>query len=233
MTHWYERLAILVVVSLCLALGSGVAAAQENPQRPPQATLVGGIALIRTMAELSGQPMREILTQIEGEMTLNDLAVALELDPATVIDQTAIHLTERVNQAVTNGRITQERADEILATLEADLTALMAQPLPAHLHRPGEQNPIGTLAELTGLEPLALLQELRGGATIQSLLEANGSSVDAAVSALMGRLEARSDRILDRIEARLRDLLSGDWEPSTRRFGEWRDLLDGLLPDVR
>ncbi len=343
MTHWYRKLATLAVVSMLMALGAGVAAAQENPPRRPQGVLVGRVALLKTLSEMSGQSIPDIVAQVEEGETLNDLAAALGLDPAAVVDHTAANLAERINQAVANGHLAQEQADEVLATLGADLTDLMARPVPerpladrldperirqlggqgligaltnrtglspADLLAQARDNDLTTLAEIaafndipvedviaaaeataaerinaavaggtltqeqadallaraseyfanavdhelpigsgpvadvtreivssvveqTGLEPVALLRELRGGATMQALLEANGSSVDVAVSAIMNGVEARTNRMLAGIEERVRQALTGEWQPGARLSEGRRGLLQDLRPQTR
>ena len=108
-------------------------------------------------------------------MTLNDVAAAQGIDLAAVVDQAAAALTERINQAMTNGNLDADRAETQIASLTADLTALMDTPLPANgpirdqvverltnaLQDLGERGLIGALSDATGLTAQELLQQAR------------------------------------------------------------------------
>ena len=178
MRNWYRKLSIVLVIAIVMAFGAssvGNALAQEGPQTPARGALVGSGALVNALADLAGITPREVLAQLTQGMTLNDVAAAQGIDPAAVVDQAAAALTERINQAVENGNLDADRAEAQIASLTADLTALMDTPLPASgsirdqvaervtnaLQDLGERGLIGALSDATGLTAQELLQQAR------------------------------------------------------------------------
>ena len=69
------------------------------------------------------------------------------------------------------------------------------------------------VADLTGLDPQDLIQAVRDGQTIEDLLTANGATLDEAVAAAMAPLQAQSEEMLTTLEQRIREGLSGGWQP--------------------
>lgn len=65
----------------------------------------------------------ELTSQLRAGTSLADLADSAGVDVDTLIDQIEERATDRINQAVTDGRIDQERADAKLETLRDDITA--------------------------------------------------------------------------------------------------------------
>ena len=66
---------------------------------------------------------------------------------------------------------------------------------------------------MTGLDPQDLAEAVRDGQTIEALLTANGVTLDEAVAAAMAPLQAQSEEMLTNAEQRIREALSGDWQP--------------------
>ncbi len=205
MKSWYRKLSVLLVVVTVLTLGAGVVSAQEPPRG---GQLVGARALVAALADLTGLSVRELLADLSPGATLADVATAHDVDPAAVVEQAAATITERINQAVENGRLTQERADEILATLESDLADLMNQPLPAvtpprpgiadRVRQGGQQALIGAAAEPTGLEPAEIIQQMRQeGLTLAQVVEANGADPDEVVGAAVAEASERINQAVE------------------------------------
>ena len=67
------------------------------------------------LAELLGLERRELREAIAGGQTLADVAAAQGVDTQELVDALVDAAEERVATALENGRIDQERADEILA----------------------------------------------------------------------------------------------------------------------
>jgi urease accessory protein UreF len=217
----YKPLSILLVAITILTLGAGIASAQEPPR---QGARLGAQALIAALVDLTGLNRQELLAGATSETTLADVAAAHEIDSADVVAQAVTNLTERINQTVENGRLTQERADEILATLEADLTASMNQPLPPRpllrsvqqIRQRGERILIDALTEATGLDVPALLAQAREQnlTTMAAIAEANGVASEDVIAAAVtaateqvnqavagGNLtQEQADQVLSRLE---------------------------------
>ncbi|GAB4570401.1 MAG: hypothetical protein Kow0077_04430 [Anaerolineae bacterium] len=197
---------ILALVTV-MTVGAGLATAQ-GPARGEAA--IGARALIGALSELSGLSPQELLQDVEpGVTTLNDVAARHNIAPETVVAQASTTIHEHIEQAVADGRLERARADEILATLDSDLQALMASPIPNRLpdgedlarriQEMGERTLIGALVEATGQEPQALLQQARenGYTTLAEIAEANGVSPEAVIDAAIAQATDHINQALE------------------------------------
>jgi hypothetical protein len=109
MTHGYRKHAILAVVSMFLALGTGIGRRPGRPEAPPP----GRAGRPRRPAPRPCRRCPPVHPGHRGPGRGRDVPerprpLCLVLIRAAVVDQTAATLTERINQAVANGRLTQE-----------------------------------------------------------------------------------------------------------------------------
>ena len=70
------------------------------------------------VADVLGLTTDELRTRLQGGESLADIAEAEGVDVQAVVDAIVAEHDERLDQAVADGRITQEQADERAATLE-------------------------------------------------------------------------------------------------------------------
>ena len=191
MNTWYKRLSILLVATIVLTLGVSIASAQEPPRDHP---LIGAAALVAALTDMTGMTPQELLADVEpGTTTLAQVAEANGIDPAAVVAEASANITERINQAVENGRLSQEQADEILANLDANLTELMNQPIPERQRHPvadrireaGIRTLVNALAEATGMDVADMLAQAQeqGLTTLAEIAEANGVAPEDVVAA--------------------------------------------------
>lgn len=203
-----KRLSTLLILVIALSLSVvGVASAQgPDPQPTPEHRDVGGGALVQAIMDLAGITPEAARDVITPDVTLNEAAVALGLDPAAVIDAAAAAITTRVEQAVADGNLPQENADAILATLTDDLTALMAEPLAAL--RQGQDNArlrdriafegfqilTQAVADATGLDTETVLQQaFTQDLSLAEVAAANGADPDAVLAAAVATATAQID----------------------------------------
>lgn len=201
MNTWTKRMSILLAVTIVLTLGVGVASAQEPPREGERA--IGAAALINALAELAEVQPRELLANAEPGITLNDIAAESGIASEDVVALAAASLTERINQAVENGRLSQDDADATLATLEADLATLMSTPLPERsspvnadrIREQGLAALLQALSDATGKDLQTLRQEAAdaGLETLAAIAEANGVNPDDVVAAAMTAATERTD----------------------------------------
>lgn len=85
----------------------------------------GGIAAVRQTAEFLGLEPQDVVQALRDGGTLAGLAVANGKTAGELSAFLLAELQEYVQQAVDNGRITQERADEILADAPARINDLI------------------------------------------------------------------------------------------------------------
>lgn len=166
------------------------------------AGMVGGDA-IGVAAETIGIEPSALLAALRDGQTVAEVAEANDVDPSAVVDAIVAAHMERLDQAVEDGSLTQEEADEIAAAMEERVTAFVdgeldRSPLWGH---PGlwgfADGPVAAAADVIGIGPVELLEEIRDGRTIAEVAEANGADVSAVVDAVVAALQERLDSAVE------------------------------------
>ena len=218
------------VLSVFAAVSIVGAASAQDAQTPPADQPVeqgvlrqnGGEPIWRELLQIVADDLnlepRDVLQQVRGQ-TLADVIAAQNGNIAQITADVVAALTERINQAVTNGRLTQERADEIIANLGANVeSALNGALRGALIDRFGagrlglggqrgqggqfRQNLLNrdvrplldAVQDALGLTGQQLAETMRGGSTLGDVITAhNGDAaaiVDAAIATAAERLDA-------------------------------------------
>ena len=102
---------------------------------------------------------------------------------------------ERVEQAVTDGNLTREQADEIITRIESGEGPGRGVGGPGHHRGGGFGGPASAVAEALALDADALRDALRGGQTLSEYAEGQGKTRAEVVEAIKGSL---SERITER-----------------------------------
>ena len=175
----------IVTVMAVSAVGIGAVSAQERPSPERQDGLLR--SAIQAAVEETGLEAQEILSQIRDGMTLAEVVTANGGDIQLVIDQAVASASERFAQAVENGRITQERADEMLANLETLITEGVNREFSGRngwrgIVRNGERGLLESVVDATGLSAEEILPMLRDGVTLADVITANGADVDVVIA---------------------------------------------------
>jgi len=105
------------------------------------AKMQAALTLLAATADATGVSQRDMLKDLRAGKSFADIARANNADPAAIVNTAAAKLTAYVNARVKNGKIKQEVADQVLATLNADLTALMNKPNPLANEMAGDKTP--------------------------------------------------------------------------------------------
>lgn len=147
MKKWLIGMSLLVVLSLA---GGIVAVAQGPDGRPACGHRFGGgrgagspMGVIGTLADLAGVDVSEIRSALEEGQTLAEVAQSYGVDPDALLEAALEEKTDRLEQAVEDGRLTQEQADAILEQAREHLAQVIEGSLPAfprNFHRPGLGN---------------------------------------------------------------------------------------------
>ncbi|MEO8609769.1 MAG: hypothetical protein ABI690_17890 [Chloroflexota bacterium] len=168
------------------AVGAQDATAQLQPASAGQ---VGPIrTVINIVSDETGLETQDILGQLREGMTLADIITANGGDVDQVITDSVSKLTDQINQAVTDGKMTQDRADRLLANLQDVVTrGVNGELFPNRLDRGAQRNAsnrilVQAVADATGLRAPQILLQLRGGSTLSDIITANGGSVDTVVN---------------------------------------------------
>lgn len=167
-----------------ITLSLSVASAQE-PTRIQQQGIWAVIDIISTE---TGLEPREIILQLQEGLTLGEIVENNGGDVQSVIDQSVTSLTEAINAAVAEGRVTQERADRLLSNLPDVVTRSMNGELfpnrldTGPMRRASERILLRATSTETGLRPAQILQQMIQGGTLAEIIIANGGSVENVVN---------------------------------------------------
>ncbi len=91
--------------------------------------------VLQLAAEMTGLSTQEIVQQVRDGATLADILTANGVDPNAFIDSAVAQFGDRLDQAVANGRITQERAETLSAEYRMRLTDIVFNGLPEPARR--------------------------------------------------------------------------------------------------
>ena len=97
---------------------------------PAMGTAVSGSSAARSPSCSASNPTR-LRDLLQDGQSLADVATAQGVDVQTVIDTLVNAAKEHLDEAVTNGRITQEEADAKLVDLTARITEMVNTARPA------------------------------------------------------------------------------------------------------
>ena len=197
-----KRLMAISTVLVIFALGVGLAGAQETPTPPTpgwqggRANIVGSILTIVT-DETGLEPRAIVRAFLKGE-SLAEVIEANGGNVESVIDQAVEQATMAINQAVTDGRMTQERADWLLAQLPDRISRAINGERGANRGR--TQRAAVSLAVLrlaaeeTDLTVREILQEIRDGSSLAKVLIEQDVNVEAFIDRAVKAAQTRLDR---------------------------------------
>ena len=209
------RVGLMVLVVAALAM-SGLALAQTGDDDPAEAPATEedrpgpcrdhhgfGHGLIAATAEVTGLEPADIVDQLRDGTTLAEIAEANGSSTDAIVDAALANLSEKLDEAVTEERITQEEADEKLAEAEERLTERAASDEPFRFrghrrggHRFGPSPHV--LLDTLDLTPEELREAVESGQTLAEIAEAQGVSTDDLVAAMTAGIEERlADAVAD------------------------------------
>ena len=156
-----------------------------------------GGAILETHTGLSGA---EVAEAVRGGSTIAELIEANDESVNAFISEATETAQARIDQAVEDGRLSEERAARMSERLETEITERVnsTRPLARGDKQRGPMNGemMSLVEEYTGLSRMQTAEAVREGSTIAELIEANGESVDAFVDeAIALSTDARRDRI--------------------------------------
>ena len=193
--------------------------------------------ILQIVADATGLDAQEIRTQLQDGATLADLITANGGDVNAVIADALAVVTEQVNQAVTDGKITQERADEILANAETRITEAINNTTPLGegggrggglQDRFGDRQLNGVVRQAledAGLTQAEIREQLQNGASLRQILTDVGVDVDALIADVLANAQTRLD------EAVVNGQITA--EQATERITQLGERLNTLLDRVK
>jgi hypothetical protein len=183
----------------------------------------------------------ELSSQSDSKAVIEDAAKQLGVEPEELSDALRQALENRLDEAVEDGRLTEEQADRLKERLQAEDFPLFRGPglVPPRglevpmLPRLGRHNPrlfavLDAAADYLDLTEDELRAQLRDGKTLAEIARDEGKSVDGLVDALVAEKTKRLDDAVEDgrlTKAERDDLVKGLRERVTA-------LVNGRLPSV-
>ena len=87
-----------------------------------------GEPLLNVAAEQMDMSVQELVEALDEDTSIADVAAEKGVDVQTIADAYLAQLSETLNQAVTDGKLTQERADWMLAQATEQVQAQLTEP---------------------------------------------------------------------------------------------------------
>jgi hypothetical protein len=228
-----RKIVVATILAGTMALGAGIVGAQDErpPQRPGRGTIR---ALVQIVAEETGLEHQEIAAQVRAGTSLADIITANGGDVDEVIDAAVSAATERINAAVADGTISEERAEQMLANLEDVVTrAVNGDLLPNRLDGRGigaQLRAAHTLVEATaaetGLDNRDIIQQLHSGSTLADIINASGGSVENVVNRAVADATEQINAAV--AESRLTQEQADEWIASLETV--FTDAVNGEFP---
>lgn len=215
-----QKLGLLVVAALAAVSIVGVASAQQGQPNPPPGDGRGAHIvheLVQIVSDDLGITPADLREQLQDQ-TLAEVIAANGGDAATITADVTAAITERVNTALENGTLSQQRADTMLSRLpEVIDNALNGDYSILRGFRPGLRDSFGrgqlsergglfgnmlrldalplvnAAADATGLTAREIGEQIRSGSTLSDVISANGSTPEAVLGAALETVQTRLD----------------------------------------
>jgi polyhydroxyalkanoate synthesis regulator phasin len=195
---------MMTLVTLAALLFASIASAQDATVEPRGARRELAREVIELVASELGLTPEALLMQLRDGSTAAEVIIANGGDVQAVTDAVVELITTRVNEAVASGEITQERADRLLANLEQRVTQVINGELRGERGQRARaavnlaRTTVQTAAEQLGIEPQALIQQMRqNDATLAETIVANSGDVQAVTDAVIAEATTRINEAVD------------------------------------
>jgi hypothetical protein len=210
-----KRVTLGLLVAAVVALGTVGVALADDSTPPADGVRPGGGRMAGPRGGRGGQPgalaqalgmtVEEVHAALAG--TIADLADSQGMTLEEVVDALIAPVIERIQQAVDDGHITQEQADERIEQMEANVLkglqtgSWFSMGGRGSRGRPGGVRP-ALLAETLGMSTEELREALADGqarsiATIAELAEAQGVPLQDVVDALLAPMVERIQQAVE------------------------------------
>ncbi len=183
-----------ILIALMIAiLGVAMLGTTANAAGPEQRgreragkLLRGGGERIALVAEVLGMEPREILLELRGGATIEELANEKGVPLADIEDALAQPYRERIAEEVEAGLLTQEQADYLSTRAEARLNDFLTL-APRRAFR---EPMLDDLAIVLGMSEEEIIAQIEAGSTPAELITASGKSPESVVAELVALKDA-------------------------------------------
>ncbi len=207
-TRWKKVISIaLLVVMGFTVLGSTSVASAQGEDPAVRRRLVGQLALVllEETHKATNLSRIDILKELRDGKTLAEVITAHGATVDAVKNAAKTTVTHRTNEAVKNGRLKQEQADQVLAGLDAALDKLINTKLPDRQDNRGERLLraagagllIQETAKQTNITQRDILKELRDGKTLTQIATAHNADPARIVAATVTTATTMINRFVE------------------------------------
>jgi hypothetical protein len=198
----------------------------------------GAVAVLAVAGGGAAIAATQLTPKQESQAVVSDAAQQLGVSADQLSAALKQALKNRVDAAVSTGRLTQAQGTELKQRIDAGEVPLVGFGGPGFGRhggpaRHGHGDELAVAANYLGVSHPALRTSLAGGKTLAQIAKAQGKSVDGLVSALVkaeqdewaaavkaGRMtDAQRDAMLSTLKQRMTDLVNGTGGPGRHGFG--------------
>ncbi len=180
----------------------------------------GHQGLVKITAEVTGLSEDEVIAALEDGQTLAEIAEGAGVEPQEIVDAAIAEAESRLQEAVDEGRLTEERMDEMLERLAEELPERLEEPWQPGGPMGGGFGPFGEgfwttydeVTEALGLTPDELFSELHDGKTLAEIAEEQGVEMEVVREAMeAARGELMEEAIAQAVENGRMTQEKADW----------------------
>lgn len=146
------------------------------------------------VAQILGMDAKDLMAELKSGKTIAEVAKSKGIEPKTVVDKLQQQLNTRVDQAVKDGKLTQEKADKIKSN-SAKKAELIVNRNWANLEGKGHKKGAGffngimpEVAQTLNIDQKSLKEELKAGKSLAQIAQDKGISntdLSAKIQALL------------------------------------------------
>jgi polyhydroxyalkanoate synthesis regulator phasin len=187
-----------------------------------------GHAAIQTTSDLTGLPLNEVLDELLSGKSLAQIAEEHAQSGDAIVEAVVAKAQERLDNAVESGRMTRERADEMLERLTERITDLvndeeLGAQVAQRLDRMVQASLVRATAQVTDLAPFDIIQQVQqdntsladviteAGYTVQEVLDTAETVVEARLNVAVATermTRAEADALLTLYSERAAQLIN-------------------------
>ncbi|NJP04971.1 MAG: hypothetical protein HC837_04760 [Chloroflexaceae bacterium] len=163
----------------------------------------GRHGMLDVVAEALNMTMADLVAELNDETSIADVATAHGVAVETVIDAVVADAQEHLQQHVTDGKLTQEEADERLAQIREEVTTRINEagtPSAPRDHGPrdgGRHGMLDVVAETLNMTVEDLVAELNDETSIADVATAHGVAVETVIDAVVADAEEHLQQHVD------------------------------------
>ncbi|MCY3784789.1 MAG: hypothetical protein OXG79_13560 [Chloroflexi bacterium] len=180
----------VVAVSLVLAHGGGFGGKRVSP--------------VEILSDLTGVSVEDIRSARESGDSLADIAEANDVTTDDYVAAVVDAATTAIDDAVADGKLSEDRAAEIKEGLTDKVTAMVTSDAGWHGRSRGwavkldnKPSPVVVLSELSGVSVEEIREQRVEGTSLADIAEANGLTKDEYVDELVTRATAAIDAAVE------------------------------------